>query len=43
LKAAKQAARREREAALKRYDRAILGVWAAEDVQAAKKIVEELI
>ena len=43
LKAAKQAARREREAALKRYDRAILGVWAAEDVQATKKIVEELI
>ena len=43
LKAAKQAARKEREAALKRYDRAILGVWAAEDVQAARKIVEELI
>src|SRR5438128_8899477 len=43
VKAAKHAARKEREAALKRYDRAILGVWAAEDVQAARKIVEELL
>src|SRR6266404_703950 len=43
VRAAKQAARKEREAALKRYDRAILGVWAADDVQAARKIVEELI
>jgi hypothetical protein len=43
VKAAKQGARKQREAALKRYDRAILGVWAAEDVQAARKIVEELL
>src|SRR5438876_7638018 len=43
VRAAKQAARKKRVAALKRYDRAILGVWAAEDVQAARKIVEELI
>src|SRR5882724_1863315 len=36
--AAKQAARKERKAALKRYDRAILGVWAADEVQEARKI-----
>ena len=43
VQAAKQAARKEREAVLKRYDRAILGVWAAENAQESKKIVEELI
>src|SRR3989442_319259 len=37
LDRAKRAARNERQAVLKKYDRAILGVWAAESVPEAKK------
>ena len=40
---AERAARAERDAALKKYDRAILGVWAAESLPEARKIVEELL
>lgn len=43
LEAAKSSARKERNAALKRYDRAILGVWAAESVAEAKQIVEQML
>jgi hypothetical protein len=43
LDTAKRSARRERQMALKRYDRAILEVWTAEDVEAAKRIVAELL
>src|SRR6266478_7857380 len=40
LEDAKRAARKEREAALRKYDLAILGVWATENAQEAKQIVE---
>ena len=43
LDAAKRSAKQEREKALKKYDKAILGVWASEDAKEAKKIVEELL
>ena len=43
LEDAKRAARKEREAALRKYDRAILGVWSVETVQEAKEIVEKLL
>jgi hypothetical protein len=43
LESAKNAARKERDKALKKYDQAILGVWASQDAQEAKKIVEGLL
>ena len=43
LEDAKRAARKEREAPLRKYDLAILGVWAAENAQEDKKIVEKLL
>ena len=43
LEEAKRSAREERDAELKKYDRAILGVWAAETPAEAKKTVEELL
>ena len=43
MDAAKRSARQERDKVLKKYDRAILGIWASEDAQEAKKIVEELL
>jgi len=43
VEAAKRSAREERERTLKQYDRAILSVWAAENVQEARKIVEEVL
>jgi hypothetical protein len=43
LEDAKRAARKERGAALRKYDLAILGVWAAENIDEAKKIVEKLL
>jgi hypothetical protein len=43
LENAKRAARKEREAALRKYDLAILGVCAADKASEAKKIVEKLL
>ncbi|MBI4444317.1 MAG: hypothetical protein HY645_00290 [Acidobacteria bacterium] len=43
LEAAKHSARQARYKVLKKYDLAILSVWASEDVQEARKIVEELL
>ena len=43
LDAAKRAARKGRQGELTKFDRAILAVWAAEDAQKAKKIVEDLL
>jgi hypothetical protein len=43
LEKARHAARKERDAELLRYDKAILRVWAAEDAGEAKRIVEELL
>lgn len=43
LSEAKHAARKERDAVLKKYDRAILAVWAGENAQDARTIVEELL
>lgn len=43
LENAVRSAREERDRELRKYDRAILGVWAAEDVAEARKIVEELV
>ena len=43
LENAKRTARKEREAALKKYDLAILGVLEAENAAEAKKIVEKLL
>ena len=43
LAAAKRSARKERQATLRKYDRAILGVWVVEDIQEARKIVEKLL
>jgi hypothetical protein len=42
LEDAKRTARKERDAALRKYDLAILGVWAAENAEDAKKIVEKI-
>lgn len=43
LAQAKRVARKEREAPLRKYDCAILGVWAAESLSEARKIVEDLL
>lgn len=43
LEKAQRAARKERDAELLRYDKAILRVWAAEDADEAKRIVEEML
>ena len=43
LDTAKRSARKERQAALKKYDLAILEVWAVEDAATAKRIVAELL
>lgn len=43
LEAEKRSARQERERSLKKYDRAILNVWAAESAEQAKGIVEPLL
>jgi hypothetical protein len=43
LDAAKRSARQERQRSLKKYDLAILGVWSAENVDEAKRIVEALL
>jgi hypothetical protein len=43
LDAAKRSARQERQRSLRKYDLAILGVWSAENVNEAKRIVEELL
>src|SRR5439155_3011702 len=43
LEDAQRSARKERDAALKKYDLAILGVWAAEGVPEGRRIVEELL
>lgn len=43
LTAAKRSARQERNKVLTKYDRAILSIWASDDAQEAKKIVEELL
>lgn len=40
---AQRTARKERDAELLKYDKAILKVWAAEDADEAKRIVEELL
>jgi ATP-dependent Lon protease len=43
LEKAQRAARKERDAELLTYDKATLKVWAAEDADEARKIVEELL
>jgi hypothetical protein len=43
LAVAKRSARNERKQVLRRYDQAILSVWAAETAKEAKKIVEGLL
>jgi hypothetical protein len=43
LASAQRSARKERQAALKKYDLAILEVWSAEDAADAKRVVEELL
>lgn len=43
LKAAKREARAERSGQLKKYDRAILKVWAARTPEEAQKVVEDLL
>jgi hypothetical protein len=43
LEAAKRSARKESQRSLKRFDLAILGVWAAETADDARKIVEGLL
>ena len=43
LEAAKRSARQERDKVLKRYDLAILSVWALDDAQEARKTVEDLL
>ena len=40
---AQRSARKEREVELLKYDKAILKVWAAQDAEEAKGIVEELL
>jgi hypothetical protein len=43
VEAAKLSAQKERNAALRKYDLGIVGVWATEDIQKVKKIVEDLL
>lgn len=43
LEKAQDSARKERQAQLLKYDKAILKVWAAEEADEAKKVVEELL
>ena len=43
LAEAKRAALKERQAAMQKYDRAILDIWAAGDTQEAKRTVEGII
>lgn len=43
LEAAKRSARKENQLSLKKFDLAILGVWAAETADDARKIVEGLL
>lgn len=43
LETAQRSARKERDNALKKYDKAILEVWASDDASQAKKIVEGLL
>ncbi len=43
LEAAKRLARKERGTLLKKFDLAILGVWAAQDSQEARRIAEEAL
>ena len=43
LEAAKRSARKENQKSLKKFDLAILGVWAAETADDARKIVEGLL
>jgi len=43
LEKAQRSARKERDALLLKYDKAMLKVWAAEDTAEAREIVEELL
>lgn len=43
VEVAKRSTQKERNAALRKYDLAIVGVWATEDIQKVKKIVEDLL
>ena len=43
LEAAKRSARKENQKSLKKFDLAVLGVWAAETADDARKIVEGLL
>lgn len=43
LKAAQREAQKERTAQLRKYDRAVLKVWAAQSPEEAQKIVEDLL
>ena len=43
VETAKRSARKERQSSLKKFDLAILGVWAAKNVDNARKILEELL
>ena len=43
LEHAQRAARKERDDEVRKYDKAILRVWAAEDAAEARKIVEEVL
>ena len=43
LESAKRSARKENQKSLKKFDLAILGVWAAETADDARKIVEGLL
>jgi hypothetical protein len=43
LEGAIRSAKRERDRSLRKYDIAILNVWAAESAEEARRIVEELI
>ena len=43
LEAAKRSAQQERNKVLKKYDLAILSVWASDDAQEARKAVEDLL
>ena len=43
VEAAKRSVQKERQAALRQYDLGIVGVWATEDIQKVKQIVEDLL
>lgn len=43
LEEAQRSAEKERVAPLKEYDQAILSIWAADDAQAARELVENLL